>query len=143
MNTKQYLSQIGVMKKRVRDFEERIDYMRSELTNISVKSDDMRVQSSSDPDTMANMIATILDRESELNILLGIYINTERTITKQIDAIENPSEREILVWKYVHGMSLEKIAANVIEKSWRHTARLHGRALKSFEKKFGDFYLMS
>ena len=140
MTTKEYLWQIKDMKRRVAEKQSEIDSMRNMLTSISVRTDDERVQSSSDPDKIGSMISDILDRESELKILVSGFLRKEKEIAKQIDSMENYRHREILHWRYVEGLTLENIAVNFMHITFRHATRLHGQALIEFEKKFGKNY---
>ena len=140
MTTKEYLWQIKDMKRRVAEKQSEIDSMRNMLTSISVRTDDERVQSSSDPDKIGSMISDILDRESELKTLVEAFLRKEKEISEQIDSIENSRQREILHWRYVECLPLEKVAVNYMEISFRHATRIHGQALIEFEKKFGKNY---
>ena len=114
--------------------------MRNMLTSISVRTDDERVQSSSDPDKIGSMISDILDRESELKTLVEAFLRKEKEISEQIDSMENSRQREILHWRYIECLPLEKVAVNYMEISFRHATRIHGQALIEFEKKFGKNY---
>ena len=140
MTTKEYLWQIKDMKRRVAEKQSEIDSMRNMLTSISVRTDDERVQSSSDPDKIGSMISDILDRESELKVLVEAFLRKEKEISEQIDGMENSRQREILHWRYVECLPLEKVAVNYMEISFRHATRIHGQALIEFEKKFGKNY---
>ena len=140
MTTKEYLWQIKDMKRRVAEKQSEIDSMRNMLTSISIRTDDERVQSSSDPDKIGSMISDILDRESELKTLVEAFLRKEKEISEQIDGMENSRQREILHWRYVECLPLEKVAVNYMEISFRHATRIHGQALIEFEKKFGKNY---
>ena len=140
MTTKEYLWQIKDMKRRVAEKQSEIDSMRNMLTSISVRTDDERVQSSSDPDKIGSMISDILDRESELKTLVEAFLRKEKEISEQIDSMENSRQREILHWRYIECLPLEKVAVNYMEISFRHATRIHGQALIEFDKKFGKNY---
>ena len=130
------------MKRAIDGKAEQINSLRSTLTSISVGANDVRVQSSSDPDKMASMVANILDREAELEADMKEYLTKQRLIASQIDSLENVTHRNILNDKYIVGLTFEKIAV-AMERSWRHVVRVHGRALAEFEKKFGENYKKS
>ena len=140
MTTKEYLWQIKDMKRRVAEKQSEIDSMRNMLTSISVRTDDERVQSSSDPDKIGSMISDILDRESELKTLVEAFLRKEKEISEQIDSMENSRQRESLHWRYIECLPLEKVAVNYMEISFRHATRIHGQALIEFDKKFGKNY---
>ena len=103
MTTKEYLMQAVRLKRCADDKAEQINSLRSLLTSISVNTSDVNVQSSSDHDKMAGLIANILDRESELRITMDEYLKIERVIASQIDSIENPVYKHVLYSKYIRG----------------------------------------
>ena len=140
MTTKDYLNQIRDMRQKIKRTQENIDAKRELLTSISVKSDGERVQSSSDPDKMAMMVADILDREAELQVFISNYIQKEREIAYQIDSLEDWHSRELLQWRYVQCETFEKIAGDRMNITFRHIMRLHKIALRDFENKYGEFY---
>lgn len=142
MTTKEYLMQVPKMKRAIEGKAEQINSLRSTLTSISVGSNDIRVQSSSDPDKMASMIANILDREAELEADMKEYLAKQRLIASQIDSLDNVTYRSVLNDKYICDLTFEKIAV-ATSKTWRHIIRIHGRALSEFEKKFGETYKKS
>jgi len=140
VTTKEYLWQVGDARKKVYEKQSEIDQLRSMLTSISVDTENERVQSSSDPDKIGSSIAEILEREDELTQLVAGYLNIEKTISDQIDSLENARHREILHWRYVDGIALEKVAVNIMHITFRHATRIHGQALIEFENKFGKIY---
>lgn len=140
MTTKDYLNQIRNMKNAIIRSQERIDEKRSMLTSISVKTSDERVQSSSNPDKVAMMVADILDSEAELQVYIRNCMQTEREISQQIESLEDWRYREILYWRYVIGEPFEKIAVNRMNLTFRHVMRLHKQAIKEFEGKYRNYY---
>ena len=141
MTTKQYLSQIIEMDGLIADKEKQIEQMRSAMTSISaVRMDDINVQNFGDQDPMAKGVAALVDRERELGALIENYVQIQRVVTAQIDAIRKAKLREVLQYRYVHNMTFEAIAI-AIDRSWRQTIRLHGKALQEFERVYGRIYL--
>lgn len=110
--------------------------MRDMLVSTTSHADDVRVQSSSDPDKIALMIADILERESEVQQLVHEYIEKERMISGQIDGLNDSRHRDVLYWRYVKNETFERIADQRLHYSWRQTIRLHGKALLRFEEKY-------
>lgn len=142
MTTKQYLNQIRNARKDVEKLQSQITNKRELLTSISVNSSDVRVQSSSDPDKVASMVATILDMESELKDYVYRLITLERKISREIEEVEGQKYRDVLFWRYVQGYTFEK-TADTMAYSYMQTIRIHGEALLEFEKLFGDRYKTS
>ena len=61
-------------------------------------------------------------------------------IISQIDNMEDETYYDILFSRYIEKKTFEKIASDM-NYSFRNTTRLHGKALKEFEKKYGYLYL--
>lgn len=139
MTTKQYLNQIRDVKHDIEKLQARIRDKRALLTSISVNSNDVRVQLSSDPDKMASMVANILDMESELKDSVDKSLELERKITNEIDKIKGEKYKDVLFWRYVQGYTFEMIAVTT-SYSYRQTIRIHGEALLEFQNMFGDEY---
>lgn len=135
MTVKQYLNQIQDCRKRIREKQEQIEQKRSLVESITASTNDVKVQSSGDYDKMAAAVANIVDMESELQVMINEYIATEKVISAQIDAVDRPLEREVLHWRYVCGKTFEETSV-IIGKTYRHTTRIHGLALKNFREKY-------
>ena len=135
MTVKQYLNQIQDCRKRIREKQEQIEQKRSLAESITASANDVKVQSSGDYDKMAAAVANIVDMESELQAMINEYLATEKVISAQIDAVDRPLEREVLHWRYVCGKTFEETSV-IIGKTYRHTTRIHGLALKNFREKY-------
>lgn len=136
MNVKEYLGQVKCIKDEIYKKQDEINTMRDMLVSTTAHQDDVRVQSSSDPDKIAVMIANILERESEIQELVEKFCEKERTISNQIDGLDNPRHRDVLYWRYIKSETFERIADQRINLSWRQTIRLHGKALLKFSEKY-------
>ena len=72
------------------------------------------------------------------------YDLTQNRITirgyRKIDSIEDEEYYSILFSRYIEKKTFEVIATEM-NYSYRNITRLHGRALKAFEEKFGAIYL--
>ena len=135
MTVKQYLNQIQDCRKRIKEKQEQIEQKRILAESITAGSNDVKVQSSGDYDKMASAVANIVDMESELQVMINEYLATEKVISAQIDAMDRPLEREVLHWRYVCGKTFEETSV-IIGKTYRHTTRIHGLALKNFREKY-------
>lgn len=135
MTVKQYLNQIQDCRKRIKEKQEQIEQKRILAESITVGVNDVKVQSSGDYDKMAAAVANIVDMEAELQVMINEYIATEKVISAQIDAVDRPLEREVLHWRYVCGKTFEETSV-IIGKTYRHTTRIHGLALKNFREKY-------
>lgn len=136
MNAKEYLGQIKSLKNEIYKKQDQINSLRDTMVSITSSTDDVRVQSSSDPDKIAAIVADILELESELQVLVHKYCEKERIISRQIDGLENPKHRDVLYWRYVKAEPFERIADQRIGLCWRQTIRIHGKALLKFSEKY-------
>ena len=135
MTVKQYLNQIQDCRKRIKEKQEQIEQKRILAESITASANDVKVQSSGDYDKMAAAVANIVDMESELQVMINEYLAAEKVISAQIDAVDRPLEREVLHWRYVCGKTFEETSV-IIGKTYRHTTRIHGLALKNFREKY-------
>ena len=72
---------------------------------------------------------------NELAIMINSYIAKREQIIRQIDEIETPLHAEILRGYYLQKKSLKQIAEEN-GYSHDHIRRVHGIALREFERKF-------
>ena len=68
------------------------------------------------------------------------FTEKKQKIISQIDSMENENVYNVLFSLYIEKKSFEKISVEM-DYSYRQTIRLHGKALRQFEEKFGDEYL--
>lgn len=121
---------------KVRRVDERIEYLRAEAEGLKgIRYDKLRVQSSPNPDPIADYIAKLEDAENKERQLKLAYINTYDTIRSQIDQIEPQLYQQILAYRYLDGWSLERIA-EILHYSYDWIRTNHGRALQAFERQF-------
>lgn len=143
MTTKEYLSQISRLNRVVENKFEEIRQLR-ELSQ-SVKSIDNtkeRVDSTPNFDKIGTAVAKIDELERDLDELIDGYVDKKKLIISQIDGMEDETSYTILFSRYVEKKTFEVIATEMTY-CYRQVTRLHGRALKEFEKKYGETYLNS
>ncbi len=76
---------------------------------------------------MAKLDALLCELEAEKEVQMIAY----QEIRQAINAIQDATEKEILIRRYTLGQSWEKIAVEM-GYSYRHTTKKHGQALKNF-----------
>jgi hypothetical protein len=108
--------------------------------SISAIGNEEKVISSSDPDKIGTTYAKIDEMERNLDKMIDEYIEKKNLIIGQIDSIENEDCYNILFSRYIEKKTFEDIATEK-KYPWRHIIRLHGKALKAFEEKYGTTYL--
>ena len=98
-----------------------ISQLRELSCSISAVSTEERVRSTPNVDRIGNTYAKIDEMEKNLDKIIDDFTEKKQKIISQID-------------------SMEKISVEM-DYSYRQTIRLHGKALRQFEEKFGDEYL--
>ena len=142
METKQYLSQISRLDRMIKNKMTELSQYKDLAYGLSAINNDERVQTSPDFDKMSVKIAKIVEMESKIDSLIDEYVDKKNLIVSQIDEMENETYYEILFARYIEKKTFERISAD-LNYSFRNTTRLHGKALKEFEKKYGESYKLS
>lgn len=140
METKQYLGQISRLDRMIKNKISEISQLRELSMSISAITIEEKVQTSPNFDKIGNSCCKISEMEEKLNILIDEYVKKKNEIIAQIENIEDEISYEILFARYIEKKTFERIATD-INYSFRNTTRLHGKALRIFEEKYGKFYL--
>ena len=133
MTAKEYLSQLRKLNVRISIVREDIMRLRARAEGMSVTISE-KVQTSP-RDTFADSMARILDRETQLENLIGVYDSMTAHILDEILEMPNEIYSSILYKRYASGLSLGEIA-NVLHYSHDRVKHLHGEALRAFEEQF-------
>ena len=139
MTTKDYLNQISRLNRMINNKLTEITQLRELSCSISAIGNEEKVISSSDPDKIGSTYAKIDEMERNLDKMIDEYIEKKNLIIGQ-DSIENEDYYNILFSRYIEKKTFEVIATEM-KYSWRQIIRLHGKALKAFEEKYGNTYL--
>ncbi len=91
------------------------------------------MQTSGSHDMVGDLVAKIVDLESEITALTNEYIERRTEIIRTIDSVENSVLYEILFKKYVEGKSLGVIA-DEIGYAYQWTKSLHLTAIAEVQK---------
>jgi SMC interacting uncharacterized protein involved in chromosome segregation len=140
LETKQYLGQISRLDRMIKNKMTELSQYRDLIYGLSAVVNEERVQTSPDFDKMSGKVDKILKMESKIDNLIDEYVDKKNLIISQIDSMENEIYYEILFARYIEKKTFERIATD-INYSFRNTTRLHGKALRIFEEKYGKFYL--
>lgn len=136
MTAKEYLRNISVLDKKIKANLKHIDDLRARATSIGSSSnlEAERVQGgSSNPDKIGYILTEIDEYERIANETINEYVASKNKAMSMIDKLDNGLYIEILSMRYFEEKSFEEIAVT-LEKSYRHTTRLHGYALQEFQK---------
>ena len=140
MTTKEYLCQISRLDRMINNKLSEISQLRELAMSISAIKNEERVQTTPNFDKIGTAYCKIEAMEEKLDKLIDEFVDKKNLIISQIDKIENETYYEILFARYIEKKTFEKIA-DEMNYSFRNTTRLHGRALREFEMKFGKTYL--
>lgn len=140
MTTKDYLNQISRLNRMINNKLTEITQLRELSCSISAIRNEEKVKSSSDPDKIGSTYAKIDEMERNLDKTIDEYTDKKNLIIGQIDSIEDEDYYNILFSRYIEKKTFEVIATEM-NFSYRNVTRLHGRALKAFEDKYGETYL--
>lgn len=139
MTTKEYLSQISEFQKQARFYARQIEEIKSLMYSIpGVSYDKDRVQVSVSGDHMLRLIAKA-DRLTRCwQDRMDRMVEAKTRITEEILQVKKPSYKWLLIYRYVDCMKWTQVAAALGIDDMRHLYRMHGRALKEFERQKND-----
>lgn len=140
MTTKEYLNQISRLNRMINNKLVEIQQLRELACSISAINLEDKVQNTPNFDKIGSKMAKIDELEENLDKTIDRYVLVKNKIVSQIDSMEDENTYNILFSRYIPKKSFERIAIEM-EYSWRQIIRLHGKALKQFEEKFGEEYL--
>ena len=140
MTTKDYLNQINRLNMLINNKLTEIAQYRELSCSISAVKNEEKVMTSPNQDKIGTNIAKIDEMERKLDEIIDYYIDKKNYIICQIQNIENDDYYEILFARYIEKFTFAKIA-NKTGWCWRQVHRIHAKALKAFEEKYGNEYL--
>lgn len=140
MTTKDYLNQINKLNMLINNKSTEMAQYRELSYSISAVKNEEKVMTNPNQDKIGTSIAKIDEMERKLDEMIDDYIDKKNYIISQIQGIENDDYYEILFARYIEKLTFEKIA-NKTGWCWRQVHRIHAKALKAFEEKYGNEYL--
>ena len=117
-----------------------IAQLKDMAASISAPQSGERVQTTPNFDKIGTKYAKIDEMERKIDGMVDELVDKKEKIIQQIDAMEDENTYNILFARYIEKKTFEVIATEM-KYSWRQVIRLHGTALKQFEKKYGEEYL--
>lgn len=117
-----------------------IAQLKDMAVSISAPQSGERVQTTPNFDKIGTKYAKIDEMERKIDGMVDELIDKKEKIIQQIDSMEDENTYNILFARYIEKKTFEVIATEM-KYSWRQVVRLHGTALKQFEKKYGEGYL--
>lgn len=123
----QYLMRYIDSKRRARAILNEIHDLKDLATKITVTFNDMPGGGGS-VDKIGAIVAHIVDLQTELAVQAKTMKAEQEIVQAVIDAVDDANLRQLLILRYINGLTWEKIAVDM-HYSFRHTLRLHGAAL--------------
>lgn len=133
MTAKEYLSQAYRLDRRIDSKLEQLSALRDTTTKATSVMNDVVVSRSRNMQSLQDTIAKIVDMERELDHDIDQLVDLKRDITRLIKLVNNPQYQLILEMRYLTYKSWREIA-DQLEVDERYIYKLHGLALKEFEK---------
>ena len=140
MTTKDYLNQINRLNRMINNKISEISQLRELAYSVSSIKNEEKVQTSLKPDSIGCTIVKLEEMEKDIDRTIDEYRDKKCKIISQIDGMEDENYYNILFSRYIEKKSFELIATEM-SFSYRNITRLHGKALKAFELKYGETYL--
>lgn len=139
-STKEYLKQVSKINRIINNRLIELAQLKKMSYGIPAIQNKERIDKTKESDKIGNVCIKIEEMEEQINKLIDHYVDRKQKIISQIEEIENELSYHILYSIYILGKSIEEISVET-PISYRHAARIHKRALKEFENKFGNEYL--
>lgn len=117
-----------------------IAQLKDMVVSISAPQSGERIQTTPNFDKIGTKYAKIDEMERKIDGMVDELVDKKEKIIQQIDSMEDENTYNILFARYIEKKTFEMIATEM-KYSWRQVVRLHGTALKQFEKKYGEGYL--
>lgn len=117
-----------------------IAQLKDMAASISSPQSGERVQTTPNFDKIGTKYAKIDEMERKIDCMVDELVDKKEKIIQQIDSMEDENTYNVLFARYIEKKTFEVIATEM-KYSWRQVVRLHGTALKQFEKKYGELYL--
>lgn len=132
MRAKAYLMQLKKLDRMIENKTFELEHWRDMALSVTAKSDGERVQTSGNPQKMADAVDRYIDLENEISERIGLMIETRRKVIATIERL-NPTEYDMLHKIYVQRMTLDDVAA-IYGKTYSWATTVHGRALKHLQE---------
>ena len=133
MGSKEFLNKIRYIDMMINCKLEQVSELRSMLLPGAIRYDKDKVQTSNNADSISDTVSKIMELEEKINTDIDELVELKSVARENIERMENDVEKVILYKRYFNNESFENIAVEC-GYSWRHIHRLHGEALKNFDK---------
>lgn len=137
MTAREYLGQVKRIDAKLENYLQEIEYWNTIAASPGgMKLDAVRVQSSPNPNKMADAAAMAVEYSQKAEELYCKGIQVKKTILDQLDGMEDYKSSKILRLYFINGQNISAISKLMCYDP-RHGKRLFKKALIAFEKQYG------
>lgn len=131
MKAKDYLRQLQKLDKLIENKLAELDQWKAMATCTTQQLTADRVQTSGNPQKMADAVCKIIEIEGEIDRYVDSLVDTKREVIGTIERL-NPTEYDLLHKVYVQYFTFDEVAMKK-GKSYSWVTTVHGRALKNLQ----------
>lgn len=128
MNAKEFLRQIKKLDRLIENKLIEIQRWKDIANNTTANLTGERVQSSGNPQKIADAIGRYIDLEREINQDIDNLVDTKKDVIGVIEQL-NATEYDVMHKIYVQHLTLEDVA-DAYDRTYSWVTTIHGRALK-------------
>ena len=128
MNAKEFLRQIKKLDRLIENKLIEIQRWKDIANNTTAPLSGERVQSSGNPQKIADAICRYIDLEREINQDIDKLVDAKKDVIGVIEQL-NATEYDIIHKIYVQHLTLEDVA-DAYDRTYSWATTIHGRALK-------------
>lgn len=131
MKAKDYLKQLQKLDRLIENKLAEKEQWKAMATSTTQQLTADRVQTSSNPQKMADAVCKIIEIEAEIDACIGRLVDTKREVISTLERL-NPTEYDLLHKVYVQYLTFDDVAIKK-GKSYSWVTTVHGRALKNVQ----------
>lgn len=131
MNAKEFLRQIKKLDRLIENKLIEIQRWKDIANNTTATLSGERVQSSGNPQKIADAICRYIDLEREINQDIDKLVDAKKDVISVIEQL-NATEYDITHKIYVQYLTLEDVA-DAYDRTYSWATTIHGRALKHIQ----------
>lgn len=132
MKAKEYLLQLKKLDKLIENKLAEKEQWKAMATSSTQQLSADRVQTSGNPQKIADAVCKIVEIEAEIDAFVDKLIDTKREVISTLERL-NPTEYDLLHKVYVQYFTFEQVAEKK-DKSYSWVTTVHGRALKNIQR---------
>lgn len=136
ITVKEYLSQAKFLDQRINSKIQQVAALNDLATKATSTLTGMPRNPNHATSSMEDVIAKIIDLQSEINNDIDTLVDLKRSLSKTIKAVDSPEYQTVLEKRYLCFQSWEQIAVEMgYDLRWLY--RIHGKALEEVKAILG------